>query len=410
MMAAWNLLSSRNGWQFPLAWRKAERISILQARVMRTFGQRMVDCGGFGPGFDFVRLALASGVVVWHCFPLTTGHTRLIDESWLWFLLSAMVPMFFVVSGFLITASAQRLTVSPYLWNRAARIFPALIGVVLLCALVIGPLFTTLPLDAYFADPVFRRYLLNGVGRISFELPGLFESNPYPGAVNGSLWTVPYELICYLMMAGLMLLGLVRKWWVLAGLFLGFTAIGFASWLVPPQMLPDLLAQVLQSKRLASAAKIVPYFLLGALLYEMRGRIVMSAWLALLGVAWCLLVGFWGDPAWRESPLLWLVSGPPLAYLTIWAGLTRLPAFNPFGRGNDYSYGIYLYHFPLLQLLVYLFDIRDWWMLMLVAAPVVLLAAMLSWHGLEKPIMRLRKRYSTFGAHIAAVEAKSASR
>ena len=121
---------------------------------MKTFGQRMVECGGFGPGFDCVRLVLASGVVLWHCFPLTTGKTELIDSSWLWFLLASMVPMFFVVSGFLITASAQRLGVKPYLLNRGARIFPALFGVVLLCALVIGPLVTSLAPGAYFADPL----------------------------------------------------------------------------------------------------------------------------------------------------------------------------------------------------------------------------------------------------------------
>jgi peptidoglycan/LPS O-acetylase OafA/YrhL len=375
---------------------------------MKTFGQRMVECGGFGPGFDFVRLALASGVVVWHCFPLTTGHTRLIDETALWFLLSAMVPMFFVVSGFLITASAQRLTVRPYLLNRAARIFPALIGVVLLSAFVIGPLFTSLPLADYFSDPLLRRYLLNAVGLISYELPGLFHANPFPRVVNGSLWTVPYELICYGMMAGLMMLGLVRKWWVLCGLFLGLTAIGFARWLIPAELLPDLAARLLQSQRLASGAKIVPYFLLGALLYEMRAKIPMLGWLAVASAAWFVIVGVGGEPEWRKSPLFWLVSGPPLAYLTIWAGLTRLPALNILGRGNDYSYGIYLCHFPILQLLVLQFGIREWWLLALVSAPVVLGAAMLSWHGLEKPIMRLRKRHSTVGAHIAAVEAAPA--
>ena len=371
---------------------------------MKTFGQRMKDCGGFGPGFDFVRLALASGVVLWHCFPLTMGKTQLIDETWLWFLLSSMVPMFFVVSGFLITASAQRLSVRPYLLNRTARIFPALAGVVLLCALVIGPVFSTLSATEYFRDPLFFRYLLNAIGKISYELPGLFQANPLPNVVNGSLWTVPYELFCYLMMAGLMILGIQRKWWVLAGLFLGLTALGFARWLMPPDILPALGYRILASGQLANGAKIVPYFLLGALLYELRGRIPMLGWLAALSGSWFLIIGLFGDPAWRTNPLFWLISGPPLAYITIWAGLTKLPAFTIAGPGNDYSYGIYLYHFPLLQLLVQVFGIRDWWVLALIATPVVLAAAMLSWHGLEKPIMRLRKRHSTLASHIAAVE------
>lgn len=371
---------------------------------MKSLGQRMTECGGFGPGFDFVRLALASGVVLWHCFPLSSGNTRLIESTAFWFLLSSMVPMFFVVSGFLITASAQRLTVWPYLLNRAARILPALAAVVLLSALVIGPLFTTLSLGAYFSDPLFQRYLLNSIGIISYKLPGLFLSNPYPAAVNGSLWTVPFEIACYLMMAGLMAIGIVRKWWALVGLFLGFTAIGLASWLLPQGVLPPIADRILGNPALASAAKIIPYFLLGAILYELRGRIAMSGWLALVSGVFMVAVGFVGDPHWRENPLFWLAAGPPLAYLTIWAGLTKLPALTIFGRGNDYSYGIYLYHFPLLQLLVLLFGISLWWVLALAAAPVVLLAAMLSWHLLEKPVMRARKRSSKMGAQIAAAE------
>ncbi len=375
---------------------------------MKSFGQRMAECGGFGPGFDFVRLVLASGVVLWHCFPLSSGSANLIDSTAAWFLLASMVPMFFVVSGFLITASAQRLTVRPYLLNRAARILPALAGVVLLSAFVIGPLLTSLPRDAYFADPRLYRYLLNAIGIVSFDLPGLFLANPVAGIVNGSLWTVPFELLCYAMMAGLMLLGIVRKWWVLVGLFLGFTAIGVASWLVPAGLLPPLADRILASSVLTAGAKIIPYFLLGAILYELRERVPMAGWLALASGGWFVGVGLLGDPHWRENPLFWLVSGPPLAYLTIWAGLTKLPALTLFGRGNDYSYGIYLYHFPLLQLLVLLFGIRDWWVLAPVAAPVVLAAAMLSWHGLEKPIMKARKRSSMVGAQLAAAEAAPA--
>ena len=82
---------------------------------------------------------------------------------------------------------------------------------------VVGPLFTVLPLSSYFADPTTWLYLVRSWFLITFAgtLPGVFETNPYPDAVNGSLWTLPVEACCYAMAAALGSLGLLRRSWLL---------------------------------------------------------------------------------------------------------------------------------------------------------------------------------------------------
>ena len=368
--------------------------------IPETFGTRLADFGGFGPGFDFVRLFLASGVVFWHCFPLTTGTPALIDATPFWFAVSSMVPMFFALSGYLVTASANRIAVGPYLLNRAARILPALACVVLLTAFVLGPLLSEKAVSAYFTDPALWRYLPSMIGLNSYRLPGLFLENPYPVVVNGSLWTVPYEILCYLMMAGLMVTGLVRRWSVLVGLFAALTALAFIGSALAPGT-HGVIGALLKSGYFAQGAKIIPYFLLGAVTWLLRDRIPYSNRLALLSVIAVLAVGAVGDPAWRKSPLLWLLLGPPMTYLVVWAGLTRLPKPHFFG-GGDFSYGIYLWHFPILQALVLLFGIKSWWLLGLVAALPVLAISALSWHLVEKPVLRWRKQSSAVGARLGA--------
>jgi peptidoglycan/LPS O-acetylase OafA/YrhL len=97
-----------------------------------------------------------------------------------------------------------------FLGLRAIRIFPALFVEVILSALILGPLVTTLPPQLYFSDPLFFNYLLNAIGDVHFLLPGVFADNPWPRVVNGQLWTIPYELYCYCAISIIALIGLKR--------------------------------------------------------------------------------------------------------------------------------------------------------------------------------------------------------
>jgi peptidoglycan/LPS O-acetylase OafA/YrhL len=161
--------------------------------------QRILFTGGRATGFDYLRLVLALAIVVWHSvatsYGLAVAHALYAGP--LRAVLGALLPMFFALSGFLVAGSLQRCRTLPmFLALRALRIFPALTVEVVLSALVLGPLLTTLPLAQYLADPLFWQYLRNAGGDVHFFLPGVFAGNPVRGQINAQLWTVPFELKC----------------------------------------------------------------------------------------------------------------------------------------------------------------------------------------------------------------------
>ena len=122
-----------------------------------------------------------------------------------------ILALFFSLSGFLVTASLQRCkSLISFLGLRVLRIGPALAVETTLSAIIIGSIFTELPLAQYVADPKLHAYFLNIVGDIQYELPGVFLHNPMPDVVNAQLWTVPYELWCYVVLA--LLAVLAGRW------------------------------------------------------------------------------------------------------------------------------------------------------------------------------------------------------
>jgi len=366
-----------------------------------SFKDRLDAVGGFGPGFETMRLLLASGVVVWHTLVLTAASEAAVRASSLWLIGWGLVPMFFVLSGFLVTKSALRLSRRDYLLNRVARIVPALAVDIVLCALLIGPLFTALPLEAYFRAPEFQRYFLNIVGWVHYFLPGVFLGSPVGPTVNGSLWTVPYELGCYGVMAVLVTAGLLKGGgrmfllvaaWLVVALIVGLS-------LLP---LPDTFGgHLLNFLFIQQGARLVPFFLAGSTIYLAQarlpfdGRIALACGLVL--VAASLLVD---GERWWAHPLVPLLTCAPMAYLVAYLGLSRLPTPPSIGHG-DYSYGIYLYHFPLLQVIMTLHPLATWWQLLAVAVVPVVGVAMLSWHVVERPSLALRRRFSLVGARVA---------
>ena len=178
---------------------------------MKSIGSVLDNYKGIGPGFDFLRVMLAVTIVFTHSFLLVDGSYATVDRYRLWAIFGAAMPMFFALSGFLITGSAGRLKLRDFLINRSLRIVPALAVDIFVSALVIGTLCTTQPLHDYFSDKKFAHYFLNIIGFIHYELPGVFIANPFPGQVNGSLWTVPFEIGCYAIMSCLIIFGAVKS-------------------------------------------------------------------------------------------------------------------------------------------------------------------------------------------------------
>ena len=98
-----------------------------------------------------------------------------------------------------------------YMTKRVFRIFPALIAFTLVAAYVIGPILSTFTINEYFQSPLVRNYLRNILLFPAYSLPGVFETNPYPNAVNGSLWTLPIEFAMYILVPIILILAGKKK-------------------------------------------------------------------------------------------------------------------------------------------------------------------------------------------------------
>src|SRR6185312_8658699 len=154
-----------------------------------TIAQRMVATGGRPTGFDYMRLVLAILIICCHSVASSYGDaTEHVFRAGLARpAIAILLPAFFTLSGFVVAGSLERCkTIGSFVGLRALRIYPALAVESLFAALIVGPLMTTRPLTAYFADPVFHKYFLNILGDPQFMLPGVFKANPID-LVNGQL-------------------------------------------------------------------------------------------------------------------------------------------------------------------------------------------------------------------------------
>ena len=366
---------------------------------MRSFDDRLAQVGGFGPGFDLVRLVLCYEVLVWHCWVIGEGSLVPGKSSLAWIPFELMVPMFFALSGFLVAGSSLRLAPPAFLINRGLRIFPALWAAVLMSALVVGPLMTELPLADYFRHPQFRAYLLNLFGITRYLLPGVFNG----GGVNGSLWTVPWEIGCYLIMVTAVLLGLSKRGGAYLGLALAILVAGVAYTASGMAREPTGTAGKLVRFMLTTqGGMLIPYFLTGAAIYHLRARIPWDWRIAVICVAALVWASVFVDGlVWSKTPLLALLALAPSVYLVPYFGLLRLPRPPGFRRG-DYSYGVYVCHYPIVKTIDAIWNISDWRLLLLASFVPVTLFAMASWHWIEAPVLAHRKRFSLVGRRIAA--------
>lgn len=329
--------------------------------------------------FDFVRLVAALCVVVSHQFALT-GH----PEPTLFGLhsLGGMgVLVFFSVSGFLV---AQSWDADPHVGRFAARrllrIWPAFAFVILLAALVWGPLMSQLPAREYFRHPMVRQYLGNLWLSMWDMLPVRLEGNALPTAVNGPLWTIPLELKCYLVLAVMGAAGLLRRRWPAVVLLLAL--------LLPYAVIEPRGEQLVQSFGWTIEQRYLLefglFFIGGALLHWLRFD-DRRAVLRYLAIAWALAA----IAAWAGRPLLAVWFALPVSVIAL--GRASTPGLRAAGRFGDLSYGLYIFAFPVQQTLVHFLGGRVHWAVLagLVLAVSTALA-WASWHGLEKRALRLK--------------------
>lgn len=284
---------------------------------------------------DFIRFCAAVMVIFSHAFPISLGFGKgdylsaltggQIDFG------GVAVSIFFFYGGFLICKSAYRLqTAGKYFRARVIRIFPPVIMVTVLLAVVVGPVISRLSVGEYFSNAQTYKYLLNSVLVLIHDLPGVFEGNIYGRTVNGPLWTMPVEflgyILCFLMMKMGMLQSKCLKWILPIFVSVHISVFYFFS----PQ---DMVLLAWRPTAL---------FFSGMLYYVCRDKIKISgkmAWLSLalwvlsfcVGIANITIILFW-------------------PYVLMYLGYATKIKFENFAKYGEVSYGIYLCGWPIQQI------------------------------------------------------------
>ncbi len=331
-----------------------------------------------------LRAVAAIAVLVSHSYVLTTGSPASEPlRTWIGMTPGSIaVDVFFVLSGFLVTASiCKSRDVLDFAIARCLRIFPALLIVLLITIFVVGPIITTVPLSQYFSRTTLAYFLKCAtlVLGVSYELPGMFGGNPYPRAVNGSLWTMPWEIRSYVV--------LVCVWWLSTFIkkgsgraFLAFVALIACS-------LFGLL-QYLHWKNAPSVHSAMPLlmFALGAVAWQTRTKISLS-WRG-FAVALVLM----GATAGISVNALYVAYPVAMAYAVMFLAFVPGGVVRQYNRMGDYSYGLYLYAFPIQQLLAMAWPGITVGQMIGSSLACTLLFAVLSWHVVEERALAMKAR------------------
>lgn len=336
--------------------------------------------------FNLVRILAALAVLITHSFALAigTGDAEPLRGRLGMTMGSIAVDVFFITSGFLVTASLlTRQSVIDFVWARVLRIFPALLVMLILTVFGLGIGFTTLPLTSYLTDSSTYFYLLKCatlITGIAENLPGVFAGNPYQNTVNGSLWTMPYEIRMYAILAvtwiALRLIGNRRFALFQLAIVAGFLAAGIFVFFSHFYFLAG-----------GQFARLFFMFFSGAAFYVLKEHITLSRsyfWLAVLALLSAAVINMHAFFVVYELSIAYI-----LFYL-VYIPAGRIRKFNLLG---DYSYGIYIYAFPVQQSVAALLPGIPVWGMLFTSATATLLLAALSWHLLERRALGLKSLY-----------------
>lgn len=326
---------------------------------------------------DLVRLIAACMVIYGHANAFLPPERA--GGDWVASLLgfdysgSLAVKMFFFLSGLVVTNSLlEKQSLLQFLMARFFRVWPALMIVLVCCAFVIGPLVTTLALGDYFFDPRTWSYVSGGaLMKMRFTLPGVFEGHVADG-VNGSLWSIPYEVSAYWMLAALFALGLHRYRWL---------AIGVVLLISIDPLLPQSLLFSWRSPN-AEINSLFPCFAIGALMALFKEQIRIGP-----GVVFGSLALFILMPKTLYAHYLF--------YIALFFGILYFfsrPWLTRWRPTADISYGVYLWGWPIQQLLVHVLPDMDVQLHRFSTMILACCVGWVSWHALEKRCVQWGRR------------------
>ena len=295
--------------------------------------------------FNIIRLMAAFMVMAGHMGYITGSN---IPMLWGQGVQTVGVKIFFLLGGYFISRSWMTdPCLQRYGIKRILRIFPPLILYVLLATFIIGPLLSDLTVKEYFANPQTYIYLKNILLYPIYALPGVFVTNPYPNAINGSLWTMPVEIFLYILIPIVITVLCIKSREKKSFEMMGVLTILICSFqIVHLAVFPDWRL-VIWGTDVAQAFTLIPYYFLGMLFnFPWMKKILnlqVAVLLALVYTCFNLSAAF-------SELILYLV----LPYLIFSWGLVEKPYFASIFNKYEISYGIYLYGFFIQQTVVFI--------------------------------------------------------
>ena len=333
--------------------------------------------------FDFIRLLAALFVVFSHCYDLSGNYSteplrKLTSYSFSFY----GVRIFFLISGYLIVKSLLR---SPsgliYFYKRALRIFPGLIVAVTITVVLFGPLATSLPMAVYFTTTETYTYFINiFLYRTQLDLPDAFSSVNKTAQINGSLWTLVYEFTFYIALYFSLLVGVLRSRWLILSICILLIAAEIL--LKNNPMMDNYYPSVNMQVHVFIEFSI--YFSIGVLYHLFQKEIVFTtSWGYLATIVFFCIIIFTPD-AYNKTVNYFL-----LPYIIFFFSFIK-GRLNDFGKYGDYSYGCYIYAFPIQQLIFYYCAPLQTWLFLFFSLLAVAPFAYFSWNFVESPMLKLK--------------------
>jgi peptidoglycan/LPS O-acetylase OafA/YrhL len=339
-----------------------------------------VKSGHRGNNFDVIRFTLAFLVIFSHSPEFIAGNRGHEVLTQLFHTISFgefAVDGFFLLSGYLIIKSWQQdPTVLDFLAKRILRIYP---GFIVACAISVWIFAPLAAPPGYFSQVPIGRFFGNLLLLNMPETPDILAGANYP-KINAALWTIRFEFMCYLSVLAFGCVGLVkrRQGWLLATVMIFLAEVlHHAGVKLPFLSYPDILN--LQFLRLGM------FFFSGGCFYLYADRLRYSATtLVLAGLA---LVGAMFFE--QSAEIVLALAG---AYLLFFFAMAHIGWLSWYKRLPDVSYGVYLYGWPIGQLLLWFQKDMSAPLLILETTLICIVLASLSWYLVEKPFMRLKPK------------------
>lgn len=343
---------------------------LIEKKLSESVGQKSEN-------LHFMRFFAALMVILSHAFIISTGTQA---DEWFIELTNSQLSMgnfavaiFFLCGGYLISMSMEKSkTALKYFEARIIRIIPPLFFVTLL-VIILGGLVTTLPASQYYTSADTWKYLLNSVFLLVHNLPGVFENNPYLPTVNGALWTLPVEFLCYILC------------------FIAYK-LGFLNKKKFPISVPIVIVGTIVMLWLSTKISLVGEVIRPVLLFY----IGMGYWIYREHITLNLkffsisLIGFITLFMLNMGNLAMLFCFPYIM-MTLWFGFKQCSP--KIGKLGNYSYGIYLWGFPIQQTLVYLSgDIMNPYVNALITIPIAFILGFITYEITEKQFLLLYKK------------------